>query len=116
MLNLSRTLPWLVFSAGLVQSAGVKKTAEIFQVDFSKDEDDLGGCKDIGETTMDNYLSDAYTLAEAGITLMDDYDKGVDEAERLVKALFKPASGKNIVNEARGKMLPDLPYMCGWHH
>lgn len=105
MLFFSRILPWLVFLARLVQSVDVQKVSDIFQVDFSKGKDDQGGCKDIGEATMNGYLSDAYTLAKAGITLMEDYGKGVDEAERLVEVLFKPKNGNNIVKSAQGKHL-----------
>lgn len=67
--------------------AAAKRATELFNVDFSTD--DNGGCAYMGESEIDKQLQEAFEILSVGRALVDEYDD-TDEAERLLKAFFGP--------------------------
>ncbi|KAM7193072.1 hypothetical protein V8F20_008588 [Naviculisporaceae sp. PSN 640] len=76
----------LAFAARSVLAAA-RKATDLFIVDFSTD--DNGGCAYMGENEIDTQLQEAFEILSVGVVLVGDYGN-VDEAERLLKAFFKP--------------------------
>ncbi|RYO88203.1 hypothetical protein DL764_008762 [Monosporascus ibericus] len=88
MASIAKALLLLALAASQAVAQNVKKTRELFEVDFSTNA--RGGCQYVGETAMDSYVADSLTLALSGVQLMNDYANGGNpEADRLVHALFK---------------------------
>ena len=106
MLIKSSSIVLLAFVGHALGAA--KKTSELFQVNFGTD--GHGGCSYVGETNMDGYIEDCFTLAKAGVQLMDDYQTKGDAspAKRLADSLFKAGTPSgataNVVANAKGNV------------
>ena len=66
-------------------SVGALSITDRFNVDVKSN--DYGGCGWVGENVMDRIINECLTLANIGVTLLDDFDSK-SEANRLLNAYF----------------------------
>lgn len=94
----------LLWGLSTLSSTGhaVKTVGQIFNVDLTTSAN--GGCaQNPGEQVLNQEVMDCYTLAQAGIDLLNSFNSGDDAAKRLVDSLFR--MGKTPTSDAREKAM-----------
>ncbi|KAK0388581.1 hypothetical protein NLU13_4824 [Sarocladium strictum] len=94
----------LLWGLSTLSSTGhaVKTVGQIFNVDLTTSAN--GGCaQNPGEQVLNQEVMDCYTLAQAGVDLLNSFNSGDDAAKRLVDSLFR--MGKTPTSDAREKAM-----------